>query len=411
MTRIPISRHAVFDLPGEEGPLLWFALIRVASGDIAWGTVIERAPDSSGVPDESNAVEVLHFGPGVLQGRDPRPADGSTWWYRAFHRRTGWVDGTPNAWVSVTFDDLDERTSSIESVSLDDVVQVSRNMTFDDDGFAVIATNPDGRGMDPTVGVKEGTATHAIYRHREDIIVSGISSDGEEPITFGQTYQNAPLIIFSGGQYVSYSTTIGSGNTQRVRIQAVNVTATGFISRAQIANPGATTPQTDDFASGNNITVVASTVEVNLVPAGANDDTYMIHFFVSVTAIQALLFLNTCDLTVAIDTNDGGGWIERWTGQYSSTADPAGDNTETWSEEIIAIVVLALGSGDDIRLRAKAFTTGAEGGSFIIRGGDAGGSNPEAYNGVEYTTATDTVESAIPDVGDSVRWVAQEVVS
>ncbi len=392
-----------------EGAVRWMAVIRVSPADETFAVVVERAPNSGGSPDEANRVNVLTLAAGDKQGFDTRPQDGSLFWYRGFHRRLGWNDGTPTAWVKATFDDLDEKKGPVENVDREDVVIVNRDTPFDDSGYAVKAETSDGIGMDSGVGISEGSARHSIYRHREEILVLGADADGDVPVTFGQAYQNAPMIVLAGGQFVSFSTGLGSGVFQRLRLEAVDVTASGFTSRSQITNAGAATAQTDEFASGA-ITVVGNTKEANLDPAVANDDRYTSQFFVSVTAIKAVETLNLCTLVVAIDTNDGGGWVERWTGNYSSGADPGGDNTETWTQEMIAVVVSALGLNDDIRLRAKSFVTGPEGGSFIIRGGDAGGANPEAYSGVLYNTASDTTESAIPSAGDSVRWVAQEVV-
>jgi hypothetical protein len=286
-----------------------------------------------------------------------------------------------------------------------------RNFIFDDGLYPLAASATDGLTASnnvklvPTNGVLEGGVVQQIYRHREEITVMGPDTDGDVAVTFSQTYQNAPAILLRGGQMVSFSNVIGTSVKQRQRIQPINVTATGFTSRTQIASVGATTPQTDDFASGNLIDAVGETAEVNLDPAGANDDTYTVHYFVSVT-LDAGSF--GADLTLAIETNDGGGggWIERATFHYSRSTTPG---TTTWSHEQKPIIVTGLGTNDDIRLRAKAFTVASGTGSFIVRGGDAGGSNPETYNGVTYTTASDTVESAIPAAGDQVSWIAQEV--
>jgi hypothetical protein len=212
------------------------------------------------------------------------------------------------------------------------------------------------------------------------------------------------MIFVRGGQYVTYSSVLGNV-MQRLRLQALNVDANGFTSRTQIVNTGATTARSDDFASGNLIDAVGETAEVNLDPGDANDDTYTVHYYVEVV-LSSPGADPSVSLTVAIESNDGGGWTERATFVYSRSS--AG--TSTWSEEQKPITVDGLLLDDDIRLRAKSFIVHDATGSFKVRGGDAGGSNPETYNGVTYTTATDDADSAIPNAGDHVIWVAQEVV-
>ncbi len=71
--------------------------------------------------------------------------------------------------------------------------------------------------------------------------------------------------------------------------------------------------------------------------------------------------------------------------------------------------VTGLDSTDLIRLRIKGENLGSGGGSYQVRGGDGSGTNPETYNGVTYGTAADTTHSAIPNTGNSVDWLAQEV--
>jgi hypothetical protein len=299
-----------------------------------------------------------------------------------------------------------------------------RTFVLDDGLYLLAAQTNDGMftadavRFDPANGVYEGGSVYKIYRHREEITVNGADTDGDVPVTFAQVYQNVPMILLKGGQYVSYSPGAGLGSAvkQRLRIQSVDATASGFTSRAQIAALGVTTSQTDDFASGNNIGSVGATAEVDLQPGGANDDKYTINYRVSVTVDLNAGALSTATLVVAIDTNDGvGGWIERATFSYATSnlsgPPPFEANTATWDTEAKQITVTGLGTGDDIRIRAKSFTVNNGGtGSFSVRGADAGGANPDTRNGCLYTTAADTIESAIPAAGDSVVWSAQEVI-
>ena len=304
--------------------------------------------------------------------------------------------------------------------------KLKRGQEFLDGKYALMAEDATGVTAEasvklvPTNGVFEGGVSHRLYRHREEITVNGPDADGNVAgITFAQTYQNAPMILFKGGQYVSYSSTLPAGK-QRLRLQAFDVTASGFSSRAQIVSVGATTARSADFASGSLLDAEGETADADLgsnVPA--NDDTYTVHYEVVVAADQEVSEPGSevqVNLTVALETNDGGGWVERATYLYSAIANDSDPNVlNTWSHEQKPIVVSGLGANDDVRIRAKEFSVvtigGSSGtGSFTVKPGDGAGSNPGAWNGVTWTTAADTTESAIPSTGDNVIWVAQEVL-
>src|SRR5882672_10201437 len=79
------------------------------------------------------------------------------------------------------------------------------------------------------------------------------------------------------------------------------------------------TPETDDFVSGNQITAVGGTAEANLDPAGAYDNAYTVHYFISVTINANDSTYGTAMLVVGIETNDGagGGWVERTSVNYN----------------------------------------------------------------------------------------------
>lgn len=292
---------------------------------------------------------------------------------------------------------------------------VSRAMPLDDSGFAARAVDAAGLGLINSVGVSEGGAIHKLFRHREEIAVNGpVANPGESAVTFAQTYQNVPMILPKGGQFVTYSNTLPAGK-QRLRLQALNPTTSGFTSRSQIASVGATTPRTADFASGNNVTTDGGTAEANINPAVANDDTYNVQYRVSVTVDLHPTNYCTATLVVAIDSNDGSGWVERATISYATSnlsgPPPFAANTATFDTESKPIVVSGIGVDDDIRIRAKSFSVNNGGtGSFSLKGADGAGANPDTRNGVTYTTATDTTESAIPSAGDSVGWAITEVL-
>lgn len=147
-------------------------------------------------------------------------------------------------------------------------------------------------------------------------------------------------------------------------------------------------PAVNDFASGNSITGVGGTAQVTLDPSGASDNTYTVHYFVSVTANPPAERFNICTLTLALETNDGSGWVERAAFTYTSSTDSeSGSETWNWPHEQKQLVVSGLGLNDAVRLRAKSFTKSNGTGSFRVRGGDGSGSNPETYNGITYTSS------------------------
>ena len=96
---------------------------------------------------------------------------------------------------------------------------------------------------------------------------------------------------------------------------------------------------------------------------------------------------------------------------YIAVADSTGPTTRTYPHEARSITVIGLTSGAKIRIRIKAIDFGRDGGSVTVRGGDGpAGPNPETYPGVVYYTSSDQTESAIPDDGDTVEWLATEVI-
>lgn len=385
---------------------------------------LQRAPDVSGSPGTWVTIQQLPPIRAATVFVDLLPADNTYRHYRWRHIGPGY-DPSP-FWSPVIKAKPERLEGAAATGGLISLYPLRREKPMNDGKYAPRATDPIGALIAPDVklvpenGVFEGGVTHRLYRHREEIVVNGPDADGDVTgITFAQTYQNAPMLMFKGGQYVTFSDTLGTSVKQRVRIQAFDITAGGFKSRAQITNPGATTPQSDNFATGT-IDAQGETNDADLTPGGANDDTYNVHYSVTVNAEQELAEPGSevqVTLILAIKTNDGlgGGWIERATYQYQAIANDADPSvTNSWSEEIKAIVVSGLGTNDDIRLEAKSFTVvtigGSSGtGSFSAAGGDSAGGNPGAFAGVTYNTASDSVESAIPNAGDNVVWVAQEV--
>lgn len=270
----------------------------------------------------------------------------------------------------------------------------------------------DGNAVN-TFGIAEGTTVHRIFRHREEVTAFGGVVDGEVQVDFVDEYQNAPAVSLRGHSCISYHASLGSGVSQRLVIQAVNVSKDGFVSRAVIKNTGATTMHNNDFPSGNVLDAVDETTEVTLNPGGANDDRYTVRYAVSVTAVRTdnPAEVNPVTVVVAIDTDDGTGPIERAAFSYTAVGTENVTDVKSWPNEEKTITVSGLGSGDKIRLRIKSIVSHPP---YLfdvaVQGADGAGSNPGSARGVSYTTASDTTLSAVPDPGDFIEWLAQEVV-
>jgi RHS repeat-associated protein len=153
--------------------------------------------------------------------------------------------------------------------------------------------------------------------------------------------------------------TPGTGN---IVLRATH-TASGANDQGTI-NVTTTTAQSDNFVGA----------EVNLDPGGASGDTYTVHYATSVTINGHSETFGSATLVVAIETNDGSGWVERAApsfncGYTTSWPPPYAARTCFWTGLQQAITVAGLGLNDDIRLRAKSFSTSnGAGGTYSFSG-------------------------------------------
>src|SRR5690606_7456506 len=127
-----------------------------------------------------------------------------------------------------------------------------------------------------------GASISHLFRHREEITVMGQSQSGDVDVVFDVPYQHAPAITLRGHSCVCYSDSLPAGR-QKLILRAVNVSAAGFTSRAQIRSSGAMTEHTNDFQSGA-ISTVGATRELTLNPGAASDDRYTVQYAVIVSA-------------------------------------------------------------------------------------------------------------------------------
>jgi hypothetical protein len=186
----------------------------------------------------------------------------------------------------------------------------------------------------------------------------------------------------------------GSDATDKltIRVKQTNDHAVHGATDIEI-DRGSLTSATDDFPSGNSVTTEGGTVELTAVPAAAADGLYNMRMYVSVTIDENPTDFSTIKLTVSIEADLGAGFVEYAeitnTFQTSNISGPPPfeTNTATWDPWSEVVSIPGLQSGDKIRLKAKSVTFIGDGatGSFILRGGDGAGANPESYSGALYT--------------------------
>lgn len=274
---------------------------------------------------------------------------------------------------------------------------------FDEEGqrrlYEAITASGD---LDQDVTQSDGANQRVLARGRE----TGQGRNGDS-VAFGVSYQNPPLVVLAGG--ISYEPRSGqwspsydSTKPQYQDRKALNLTASGFTLRAQLRQKGATTAQKDDFPSLNALTALNATTEANLDPGGAAGDTYAVRYNVRLR-IPCTAKLESGSITVAVDTNDGGGWVERAATTYAGEAVPgecSGYYEQwDWTGEVVNLTVSGLGLNDDIRLRIKA-TSGSIW-SFSVHGFVEAA---DGTAGVTYSTASDATASMTPDTEDAVTW-------
>lgn len=147
-----------------------------------------------------------------------------------------------------------------------------------------------------------------------------------------------------------------------------------------------TTPRSVTWGAGTITTLTNLDVDLGSnMPA--YDDKYTVTFTVQVdTLVNTKFAPDYCEtqLTVQVQSNDGGGWVARGTYNYAGSASGLGDHqTDNWSESY-QYTVAGLGTNDDWRIVVTAFSvTGNDGGSYYaVDPGDVAwsqGTNADQY--------------------------------
>lgn len=335
---------------------------------------------------------------GNVQYRDALPFNNVIYSYRARHVKPGW---TASSWAPTVSGRPDSFGPAIVQPFLP-----FRTMPYTDANYAVQAQDDAGLVADPDVTQSDGVVARVIAKGRQ----TGTAQHGDA-VTYAQTFQSVPMVLLNGGisyepRSTQWSTAFTAGLPQYDDLVALNPTASGFTMRARLRQKGASAAQTDDFAT-NSLSTVGATANANLVPGGSVNDNYTVRYRVAFdlacpTPGKPPI---TGTVTVAVDTNDGGGggFVERRTDNYLHTNSVAECSTSFVEEATVGITVSGLGSSDDIQIRIAAITGGAT--SVVVHGK----TSTDATRGVSYNTAVDAYAEKTPDADDTITWDAMAV--
>jgi hypothetical protein len=325
---------------------------------------------------------------------------------------TGYVMGIYDAWgtdLAIWIPTLANISATAAQTPADypPIPPLMRSLPYSD-GFFAAAGGDSAGNLASGVQKYEGTALHAMMRHAEE----GIFTDGTA-VTFDVPYQNAPKIMLMPHQAIVFNTSMGTAADVYLRLQAQNVTVSGFTLVAKNVKPGAITARADDFAHLNSLANQGDTAEATTANAPANDSNYTIRYSVHLTvtnAGNAPVSVNTSSivLTVAIDSWDGATWTERDADTYSVSQTGAGiGDTTAVHNGIVNVSGLTNTDKFRVRIKTKTVTLGKYGTETLTtvhgyRNAD------DSASGVTYTTASDVTESATPNTGDGIKCIPIE---
>lgn len=255
----------------------------------------------------------------------------------------------------------------------------------------------------------------------------GGSARNGDTISFPISFQNTPMVLLSGGikhEPRSKWGSTGSGSESGAYdtgaatyedLAPLNLTASQFTLRARLKQKGSSTDRSVNAAVADNVLDAegeTATADLGTVGLPAADDTYVVHYKVDLDAAYNRPSDSTTTVTVAIESNDGSGWVTRATRTYQVTADESNPSASSlWSHEAVPILVSGLGNNDDIRISIASLTLSKIGGACAVHlFADTAATPDDPENGVTwYSSGGDQFASMTPSVSDNVRWEAMAV--
>jgi len=233
-----------------------------------------------------------------------------------------------------------------------------------------------------TSGTATLTATEGTFKSGDAgkaIKVAGAGSGGATLTTTILSYTNSTTVTLNTNALTTVAsafTQIYSGSLLAPQSTAqiddstlLGLSVSGATVQARLRQKNtSTTPRSVSWSAGTITTL--TNLDVDL---GANmpayDDKYTVTFEVQVWAIVNTKFTPTyCEvqLTLEVQTNDGGGWVTRGTYFYGAAAEGLGNTDHQTFNESYQYTVAGLGTNDDVRIVATAFTIdGNDGGSHF----------------------------------------------
>ena len=379
----------------------------VQPGDDAFGIEVQHTTDGgvsgAGSAATSAFVTIIELPAGRTVFGNFQPLTTQRHYYRIRHVREGFIDGPFSTAVCALptpfggqdepeFPRLVEGTRRLETLYDSDATLKS--------GTLIVETDP-----------------RTIVRHPEGSVIAGGTTDGEITVEFPAPYESAPDIMLVPHQVISWNEGLSTASDHYLRLQNLNVSSSGFVLRAQNVITGALTARADNYPVANSLSTEGANTQESLTNAPSNDDVYNNHYSVVLTAENDLgtpstqVTSITVKIRTASQTSSGASFLERVVKTYSCQQVGVGTNTCTWSSEETSPAVTALDSSGAFRLDIKQRTDSVGGGggevTATIHGFSSSGGDPD--DGINYNTASDTVESAIPSTGDGVRYFAFEI--
>lgn len=291
-----------------------------------WLADLQRAPDiGTNNPDTGNAVIIatdLFLGRGASKYVDRLPVDQQRRFYRFRYVAPGYQDGAWGPWtVGIKPVRFDADPEQAEAAALSGY-PIVRAIPMTDGEYIAQAEDTLGQTLPSVTKQSDGVTARSLAKGHQQ----GTAQHGDS-VTFATAYQNPPLVLLKGGivyepRSGSWTTTYSSTLPQYIEQEALNLTASGFTVRARLRQKGSPTAQSDEFGASNALDTDGESTTATLVPAGATSDQYTIHYSVRIRVTCPGSGTQSGGVTVAIDTDDGGGggFVERLATAYSADA-------------------------------------------------------------------------------------------
>lgn len=398
-------------------------VVLVPSTDPGWMVQLQRSTvgtTSGGVtPDDVGIFGPFQRAAGLAW--DAHPLDEVTRYYRARHvgERHQMLVGSWTPWTTghrPTFYALE----NMDAVQASAPWPIPRQRPMLDGDYAASADQGDGMGLTEGVVQTDGAQGRVLSRGRQ----TG-QARHNDAITFSPVFNAPPTVRLKGGILFEprakwgggaassagglSSTSTGAPSTalpQYEDLEALNVTAAGFVVRARLRQKAAiSSAVNDDFVAGNAASTIGATVACTLSTGGAVADLYTVNYKTTLEMDPPIFGkpAKTYTLVVGIETNDGSGYVERATHNFPLTlmyGDSSGPYEYPASE---LLTVAGLGPSDGVQLRAKSESGSA--GAFVVHGYNLP-TDGDPDHGVTYNVAADNYASKTPDAADRVSWEA-----